>query len=200
MPRYFRHFPVTKHTNQNLVDITKRARFKLTVAEDPTLYMPYTITDEQSAEELSFLYYGTVDHVWMIYLANEMLDPYKDWPMRDSDMYDYIADKYTDEYIESTGDTSPTRNKVLNWTQDATITDNILYYEAEDDDEVIQLSQDSWAKASIFDPAFIGQYAWVPVRIFEAEINENDNKRTIFVINKDYASRVAKEFKSLMNG
>jgi len=201
MPKYFQNFPVVKHTNQNLVDITKRAKFKSTIAENPNVYMPYTIKNDETVEELSYYYYGTVDYVWMIWLANDSLDPYKDWPMTDANLNAYIADKYKEEYVASTGDTNPTPQQVIEWTMNATIDDNILYYEAQDEDgETIQVSLETWQLASIFDQEYAGKYEWTAVRIYDAELEANENKRVIQVVNKDYAEQIAREFKRLMNG
>jgi hypothetical protein len=199
MPKYFTNFPKVKHTNEILVDITKRAKFLNTIAQNPNVYLPYTIKDGETVEEISYLYYGTVDYVWMIYLANNMIDPYKDWPMRDRELYAHIADKYKDEYEESTGNTTYSAQDVLNWTQDATRNDNILFYRSLDSDEEIKLSPESYALGSKFDAALIGEDRWTPVRVFDAEVEANEDKRVIQLINDVYAEQVAKEFESLMN-
>lgn len=199
MPIYFTNFPKVKHSNQILVDITKRAKFLETIAQDPTVYLPYTIKDGETADEISYLYYGTVDYVWMIYLANNMLDPYKDWPMSDRELFGYIADKYKDEYEAHTGRTIYTAQDVLAWCQDTTITDNILYYTAKDGDEILTLSPESYSLSSQFDPALTGEFEWTAVRIFEAEVLTNENKRVIRLIGDAYADRVAEEFERLMN-
>jgi hypothetical protein len=198
MPKYFQYFPTVKHTNQLLVDITKRAKFVRTLASDPRAYLPYTIKGDETADEISYYYYGTVDYVWMVYLANNIIDPYKDWPMTDRNLNAYIADKYKEEYMESMGVSTYTDQDVINWTQRTDIEDNILYWRAEEDDTV-QLSPESYENASIFDPQLIGEYSWYRLRIYDAEVEANENKRIIRLINADYADQIAKEFKRLMN-
>lgn len=201
MPNYFRNFPIVRHSGQNLLDITRRSRFIETLAQDPTVYLPYTIKSGETAEELSYYYYDTVDLVWMIYFANNMVDPYKDWPMRDQEFRDYVADKYKDEYEAATGNTDYTKFDVLAWTADSsddTYYDNILYFQSLEDDEV-RLSPESYLIGSSKDPMLYSEDTWIPVRIYEAEELANDNKRVIRLINKNYAPQIAKEFKRLMN-
>jgi hypothetical protein len=94
MSTYFRYFPETKHTNKVLKDITKRARFLDTVASTPFVFLPYTVKEGERAEELSYYYYGTTDYVWMVYMANNIVDPYQDWPMSQRDLDKYIEEKY----------------------------------------------------------------------------------------------------------
>lgn len=198
MPKYFRYFPKTKHTDQNVVDITKRAKFLETIAQNPNVYLPYTIRDGETADEISYLFYGTVDYTWMIYLANNIIDPYKDWPMRENEFVEYIADKYKDEYEESTGNTEYTKYDVIAWTQNADIDDNILFYRSHDD-ATITVSAETMDRAATFDDDFEAG-DWYAVRIYTAEEEANDDKRTIQLINDIYAEQVAKEFESLMNG
>jgi len=198
MPNYFRNFPTVKHQGQILVDITKRAKFLETIAQNPSTYLPYTIQAGETPDEVSYLYYGTVDYTWMIYLANNMIDPYKDWPLNDNELIEYIADKYKDEYEASTGNTSYTKYDVIAWTQDTTTDDNVLFYRNHDDKE-LKISVESHTNGALFDPDFDGD-EWYKVRIFEEEQDANDDKRVIQVINKIYAEQVAKEFASLMNG
>lgn len=193
MPRYFEFFPTTKHSNQILVDITKRAKLLQSIGNNPNVFLPYTIKDGETAEEISYLYYGTVDYVWMIWLANTALDPYKDWPLQYRELWAYVADKYKDEYMKSQGLDTYTDQEVVDWTQDTTVDDNILYYI--NDDGETKISAESYANP--LDPLFEAS-EWTAVRIWEAEDEANENKRIIQVINNIYAEQVATEFKRLM--
>lgn len=195
MPRYFRYFPKTKHQGQLLLDITKRAKFKNTIAENPRVYLPYTVKNDESAEEVAHLYYGDVNLVWLVYLANDIIDPYKDWPMEQENFYDYIADKYKEEYKASTGSATAPKQSVLDWTMNEAIDDNVLYYENDDGD---QISLETFTLGATFDSDFDAD-EWTKMTIFRVENEENENKRQIQVINKIYAEQVDKEFKRLMN-
>jgi len=195
MPRYFRYFPKVKHSEQLLLDITKRVKFKSTLAENARVYLPYTISNDQTCEELAQLYYGDVNLVWMIYLANDMLDPYQDWPMEQENFYDYLGDKYKEEYKTSTGSDTAPRQSVLDWTMNEGITDNVLYYENSDGDKI---SLETYTLGPTFDNDFDAD-EWSKMTVFTVENEANENKRQIQVINKIYADQVDREFKRLMN-
>ena len=191
MSRYFKDFPKVKHTDQVLTDITKRVRFVDTIASDPKVFLPYTIKEEESPEELSYYYYGSVDFVWVIYLANNIIDPYKDWPMNDRNFYAYMAEKYK----TLSGETEDFA--VVAWTQDTTIDDNVLYY-AHVDDAELRISPDSYSLSNQLDDSFIAG-DWYAVRVYDAEYEANEDKRVIQVIDKKYIGQVADELRTLMN-
>lgn len=105
MPKYFRYFPTVTHNNFRVTDITKRTRFFEKFQNTPYVFLPYTITEEDRAEDVSDLYYGSVDYVWMIYVANVIIDPQFDWPMTQRDLNAHIEDKYLYECLACLLDT-----------------------------------------------------------------------------------------------
>lgn len=92
--RYFRYFPEFKYKDYVLRDITKLAAFRDTVNSTGVLYLPYTVREEETAEQVAFFYYGDVSYVWLVYFSNDMIDPYMDWPKRQNQLNDYITDQY----------------------------------------------------------------------------------------------------------
>lgn len=105
MPKYFRYFPTVTHNNFRVTDITRRTRFFEKFQNTPYVFLPYTITEEDRAEDVSDLYYGSVDYVWTIYVANVIIDPQFDWPMSQRDLDAHIEDKYLYECLACLLDT-----------------------------------------------------------------------------------------------
>lgn len=105
MPKYFRYFPTVTHNNFRVTDITRRTRFFEKFQNTPYVFLPYTITEEDRAEDVSDLYYGSVDYVWTIYVANVIIDPQFDWPMTQRDLNAHIEDKYLYECLACLLDT-----------------------------------------------------------------------------------------------
>lgn len=104
MTKYFRYFPNTTHSNFRVTDITRRLRFYEKFQNTPYVFLPYTVTDEYSPEDISDLYYGSVDYVWAIYVANAIIDPEFDWPLSQSNLERLIEDKYLYECLSCTLD------------------------------------------------------------------------------------------------
>lgn len=190
MPKYFRYFPEVTYRGRQIKDITRRVRFLEQVTSDPRVFLPYTIKEGETAAEISYHYYGTVNYVWLVYVANNIIDPYYDWPMDQTSLDAFIADKY-----RSLAGEDLTDRQVIEWTQNATITDNLAYYENKED-PTVRLSKDSYGIG--LDPDF--QAAdWNPIRYYDYEFIENENKRQIFLVDREFAPNTEKELKRLLN-
>lgn len=92
--RYFRYFPDITYNGYAVKDITKLASFRTEVENTRLTYLPYTVREEESAQDVAQFYYGDVSYVWLVYLSNQMVDPYFDWPMTQMQLDDYITDQY----------------------------------------------------------------------------------------------------------
>lgn len=119
--KYFENFPVIEYQGRKVRDISRRASFARALANNPTLYYTYTVKEDERAEDIALEYYGSVDYVWIVYMANNIIDPYYEWPMDTQTFNDYMVDKYQAESGRIGED-------VLDWTKDLTIDENILYY------------------------------------------------------------------------
>ena len=94
MPEYFRHFPQVKHSGRDVTDITKRVAFFDRVATDPRVFLPYTVEEGMRAEDVAYYYYDDPGFVWLIYLANNIVDPYLEWPLTQVNLEGHIEEKY----------------------------------------------------------------------------------------------------------
>lgn len=191
MSRYFQYFPKVMHSGEKLTNITRRAKFYERITEDPFVFLPYTLTDDMRADQVAYHYYGDSSLVWLVYLSNNIIDPYNEWPLPSEDFYSMLAKKYETE-------SGLTGYNVVNWTSDESITDNILYYiNLEDPD--IKLSKETYAIASSLDTDFIPT-EWAAYRYYDYENDLNDEKRTILLVDRKFSAQIEKEFKSIMNG
>lgn len=94
MPEYFRFFPKTKHSGRDVTDLTKRVAFLDRVVKNPLVFMPYTVEEGMKPEDVAYYYYDDTNWVWLIYLANNIVDPYLDWPLDTKRLEEYIEEKY----------------------------------------------------------------------------------------------------------
>lgn len=121
MAKYFQSFPIIEYQGKRVRDITRRNRFSSYLSTNPFLYLPYTVKDDMRAEDVALFYYGSVDYVWLVYLANNIIDPYHEWPMDEKTFNDFLIEKYTDVSGKQGQD-------VVDWTRDPDIDENILYW------------------------------------------------------------------------
>jgi hypothetical protein len=119
--KYFEKFPIIEYEGRRVRDISRRSTFVRAVSNNPYLYYPYTVSEGERAEDIANFYYGSVDYVWLVYMANNIIDPYHEWPMDPQTFNDYLVEKYTEQSGEIGED-------VIDWTRDPNNDDNIIYY------------------------------------------------------------------------
>ena len=119
--KYFENFPEVVYDGKLVKDITRRNRFVRGLQNNPLLYMPYTVEEGERPEDIANFYYGSVDYSWLVYMANNIIDPYHEWPLNTQEFNDMLIEKYA----EASGVTG---QDVLDWTRSDDTEDNIVYY------------------------------------------------------------------------
>ena len=89
-------------------DIIRRVKLRSNIADNIFSYDPYDIKDGERPDIVADAYYGNVNYVWLIFLANDIVDPYYDWPLTTNQFEQFIIDKYGS--IEASKDTTSTTN------------------------------------------------------------------------------------------
>lgn len=95
MSRYFDRFPVIDYDGVIAKNILSRVDF--TDQTKKEIYSTFQFTLEEGFERpdiLSYNYYGSSQFDWMIYLTNNIVDPYYDYYRPAEDFKKYIDDKY----------------------------------------------------------------------------------------------------------
>jgi hypothetical protein len=121
MTKYFENFPTIEYNGRRVKDITRRNNFSRNITNNPYLFMPYTVRQGERPEDIAQFYYGSTDYTWLVYLANNIVDPYLEWPLDDYNFNQYLIKKYQSQ-------SGKTGEDVVDWTRDQSISDNILYY------------------------------------------------------------------------
>ena len=120
--------PTIKYLNRNVKDVTRRVNFMKKTVSNPYVHLPYTVEEGDRPEDIAYYYYGSTDYTWLVYLANNMIDPYHDWPLSQDNFDQYLIQKYA-ALSQRTG------YEVIDWLRDETISDNVLYYYRDVEDE-----------------------------------------------------------------
>lgn len=97
--RYFEKFPLTEYDSVPSVNILKRAAFNEKVKGFITAFYTHTIPAGERIENIAFNYYDDVDYDWLIYHANDIVDPYFQVPLSNEDFTNYIVQKYGSEQL-----------------------------------------------------------------------------------------------------
>lgn len=91
---YFKNFPTVQYGEHALRNIILKAKIGKELIQSYDAYYPYTIKIGETPTSLAYDYYGSVEYVWLIFLTNDIVDPYYDWPMDDDIFNQYIINKY----------------------------------------------------------------------------------------------------------
>ena len=171
----------------SVTDITRRVKIKDALLADPYAFLPYTIKDGERAEDIAYYYYGDQSKVWLVYLANNIIDPYTRWPMSNDNMAKTIAKKYKTQSGQLTDDA------VVFWSMATNTSNNIVHY-ANNDDPTILVSKDTYT----YNPAFISAQ-WTAVRVYDYEMQLNEDRRNIYLVNVAYANQVEADLEAVLN-
>ncbi len=114
MGKFFSKFPSIDYNGQVAKNLLVRPKISDKVSKSGSSYYNYLLPEESRADIVSFDYYGNPDYAWLIYLANNVVDPYHDLYISETDFNLYIIKKYGSlQYANQT-----IHSWVLNWGVD----------------------------------------------------------------------------------
>lgn len=91
---YFSKLGTTTYNGELVVDIIKNVRFKEFVKKNVVTYYPYTVKEGERVETIAYNYYEDERYAWVVYLSNNIIDPYHQWPLSVKDFSKFIIAKY----------------------------------------------------------------------------------------------------------
>lgn len=92
---YFKYFPVIIYNNNPVRNILARVNFKENLKKYLSVLLNYTVTEsDRRADIISFNYYDDAYKDWLLFLSNDIIDPYFDYPLEDFNFENYIISKY----------------------------------------------------------------------------------------------------------
>jgi hypothetical protein len=99
---FFNKFPLTRYVfDQNkssssvAVNLLTSAKFMDLMPErSEKCYVDYLVVDGEKAEHIAHRVYGNSNYHWIVFMANQIYNPYFDWPLSSWELDDYIEKKY----------------------------------------------------------------------------------------------------------
>jgi hypothetical protein len=91
---YFKNFNTISYSNTSAVDLTERVVTLQNVETNPYVFYPLDITGGARADQVAYLNYKDQFSSWVIYLTNDIIDPYYDWYLTQSEFNNFIVTKY----------------------------------------------------------------------------------------------------------
>lgn len=214
--RYFDQFQLIRYNNTTAINITERAAILSNIFGNQYAFYPYQVKNGMRAEQIAEKYYGNPDLVWLVYLSNNIIDPYYEWPMDDSTFETHLVSRYGSIQAARTKivkyrinwyedprhltriqyDSLPTVEKKY-WTPEFDANNYPLYYRRKEVD-FIAVAQDDDGNVTLSVPAEEQQY-WSPVTAYDVEEELNANKAQIRLLDSRFAATAESNLKALLS-
>lgn len=199
--KYFDTLPLVSVTKDGYTSVYRNLLTRVSmipsVLKNPLVYYSYDLQEGDTPEIVAEKYYGSPYRFWLVLFANEMLDAQWDWPLDTLQFQNYIVDKYSQLNFDPYSTTKSYRKKIetFNRISGMTSTFNV---------DITQSEYDS-IQGSTTDHVINGETVTVTISkevlsYYDYEVELNDSKRNIKLLNKDYVQQVETEFQDLLSG
>lgn len=179
-----------------VTNILPRIRMLTSIRLNSYVYYSYDIKDTDTPEIIADKYYGDPNRNWIVLMANDIIDPYYDWPLRLETFAAYVEGKYgsiaaSEVTINAYQKTISTLDSSTGLTTDKTYSIDQTTYNAlpTTSFQVLNLQKGGTVSITITKSIL---YA------FDYEDQINEAKRNIAIIDKVYVPQLEKELKALL--
>lgn len=199
--KYFNNLPTirvidSKGHSKSYKNIMTRLSIIPSILENPLLYYSYDLKESDTPEIVADKYYGDSYRYWIVLFSNQILDPQWDWPLSYSNFNNYINDKYTSNGIDP-------YTTIRSYLKTTTIqntsyqTTNVISVEISEND--YQNSVPVSGTTNISNEIVNYSITYSAQSYYDYEMNLNESKRNIKILNKDYLPQIQKEFVNLVS-
>ena len=161
-------------TPMSIVNITQRAKIAERLRQHTTTMHDYVIGEGERPDTVAQKVYGDVKYTWVVLLINNIMSLY-DWPMTNTEFELYLIGKY--------GSLSDSQNQGTR--TDAAWSAAKFYYTTEGD------RVDATTYASL------GTRQGITNTPYTQEVADNDPRRTIKVVSKEFLPGILSTLKTL---
>lgn len=180
---YFQYFPVINYNDVNCRNIILKSKIISDVINNVDVFYPYVIKEGMRPDLIAYEQYGNPNLEWVVYFANNIVDPYYSWPLDSDNFKAYLEKKYNKtvfelqqqiSHYEYTGLTNDTQQDIdrKSWKMTTTTFNNLS---SED--------RSGWTSVSVYD--------------YEDELNEQ--KRSIMLLSAIYVPQIIQELSEIFN-
>ena len=165
---------------RSVTNIMQRIRFKPSVLENITDYYPYYVREGERPDIVSFNTYGTVAYSYLILLVNDIVDPLFDWPLPSRQFENYIIEQY------GSVSTAQSTNKYYYQIVRAEVARTGVSERVPEYKIIVDQTTYNSLDASVRSAQ----------NVYDYEVEQNDNKREIKLINPDFIQDIDYEVKT----
>lgn len=162
--KYFKNFPLVTYNSKLVRNIMLKSAFIDELNLGDTAFYTYEVKDGERPTTVAFNYYKSIDYVWLVFLSNQITDPYFEWPLSSQELDAHIIKKY--------GSLEISQQTIIEYKSDdynITTLDTFNYYQ-----------QNKIPTENL-----------TPVYAYDKEVQLNEQKRNIQLIPNIYSEQIA---------
>lgn len=94
MENYFLNFSILNYEGFAATNIMARPYIRQIFKDNHSIFYNYKVPQGHRPDKVAHDLYGKSEYVWIIYLFNDILDPFYDWPLSEESLRESIIDRY----------------------------------------------------------------------------------------------------------
>ena len=175
---FFSYLPSVTYANKVSKNLLVSSKMRQTVLDNPKAFFKYIVKPAETPEMVALRFYDDTKYDWLVYFANNIVDPYHDWPKEYLEFVRYIEQKY---------------GSVPNAKA------TTIHYKHDDYDFTINKdTHDRLVDADFVDTSLqIQRTGWVAVDAYSYEDEINTLKSSIEIIHPQFVPLIEDEIKKM---
>jgi hypothetical protein len=204
MGKFFDSYPILLYdifgtrdgSYKGATNVFNRTKILDAVKSSASLYYEYSIQEGDTPEMVADKYYGDPELHWVVLYMNEIIDPFYDWPLDYTKFLKYVQNKYRS--IELAKSQTHHYEKIIERydsssqvTTTSVVEIDATAYNAlpETQNNTFNLANGTTVQETI---------TRKEVKNWDYEVAENEKKRTIKLLRKEYVGAIKSQFQKLM--
>lgn len=182
-------FSDNRNSNYDYVrvkNLFKRAKIRDDFFQNATVFDKYAIVGDNRPDNVAQELYGSPQLDWIILISNNIINVREEWPMSQSDLNNYLLDKYGSERLQEIHhyETKEVRDSE----------GNLLLQAGLVVDANFQFKYSNFGTYKVLS----GVNIVTSVSNYDYEVLKNDEKRTIYVLRQNYIQTVIDDMREIM--
>jgi len=177
----FKNLPIIEYNGKLSRNLMVSSKIVKDAFNNPSAFFKYTVEDNETPEEISFIFYDSVFYSWLVLLSNQIVDVHNEWPKSYKQLTDFYVQKY--------GSIPAAKETVLHYK-------NPKYGFTINEDTYNRYANSDFVDATIA----VDRTGWEPVTAFDHHEERNDNLRNIKLIDPSFLPQIKIEMERLFNG
>lgn len=185
---YFKNFPRIYYNDRITRNLLLKSKFFQEVLDNYTNFYPYTIANNERADMIAHHYYGHSDYTWLVYFSNNIIDPYTDWCLTDSQLEELLKKKY--------GSLEQAMETIVHYRYNVNVdvTDDVVRSLEQPHLQAYIMPLTTYVNLSVEEKSF-----WTPKYAYEYEQEKNESKRDIQLLDNDLLNQVDNEISRIFS-